>query len=81
MSGAVQQSRCEKMVDECLTGDDAKRKGATQVAAANVFRKDCREFSHAALKKFFDDPAKMFGMKHRSVFSMPRDESLSAAGR
>lgn len=46
------------MVDECLAGDDAKRKGAASVAQANVFQKNCREFSHSTLKMFFDDLAK-----------------------
>jgi hypothetical protein len=46
------------MVEECLGGDDAKRKGAATVAEANLFNAQCSAFSHATLPTFFDDPTK-----------------------
>lgn len=46
------------LVQECLSGDDAKRKGAAKVAGANLFKPDCYVFAQGALPKLFNDPIK-----------------------
>ncbi len=46
------------MVDECIKGDDAMRKGVVEVASTNIFTSNCREFSAMTLKKYFNDPNK-----------------------
>jgi hypothetical protein len=46
------------MVDECIKGDDAMRKGVVEIASTNVFTSNCREFSAMILKQYFNDPIK-----------------------
>ena len=44
------------MVAECVTGDEALRKGAAKVAEANLFNPVCAAFTHEKLPSFFNDP-------------------------
>ena len=64
------------LVDECLTGDEAKRKGAVRVAEANVFQSDCREFSHPALVRFFSDSVKEIRDEAATCFRLATGRQL-----
>jgi len=66
------------MVEECLNGDDAKRKGAASVAQANAFNEDCREFCHSALIPFFDDPVKEVRDEAARCFLSAKGRGLEA---
>lgn len=46
------------MVAECVTGDEAQRKGAAKVARANLFNPVCAAFTHENLPVFFNDPVR-----------------------
>nr|WP_299243569.1 hypothetical protein [uncultured Halomonas sp.] len=46
------------MVAECVTGEEALRKGAAKVAEANLFNPVCEAFTHEKLPLFFNDPVK-----------------------
>ena len=46
-----------ELAANCVTGDETQRKGAAIIAAANVFKAECREFCASALIRFFDDPS------------------------
>ncbi len=50
-------SEAIELAGNCVTGDEAQRKGAAIIAAANVFKAECREFCESALIRFFDDPS------------------------
>ena len=67
------------MVEECLNGDDAKRKGAASVAQANAFNEDCREFCHSVLVPFFDDPVKEVRDEAARCFLSAKGRDLEAS--
>lgn len=48
----------QDLVNECVCGDEAKRKGAAKVASSNLFVERCVPFAHATLPVLFDDAIK-----------------------
>jgi len=69
------------LVVECISGDDDKRTGAAKVAAANVSNEKCRDFSHSALVRFFDDPIKEVRAEAASFFQKVEGRQLEACRR
>jgi hypothetical protein len=67
------------MADECVFGDDAKREGASKVAACNLFDPKCMEFSHATLPAFFNDPVKEVRDEAAQCFRKAEDRDLESA--
>ncbi len=66
----------KELVHECLTGDQAKRKGAVRVAAANPCHPGCREFSHPMLVRFFRDPLEEIRNEAATCFRQTKGRQL-----
>jgi len=68
------------LVDECVSGDDAKRKGAAKVAACNLFRPECIAFAHATLPIFFNDEVKEVRDEAATCFREAEGRDFESAG-
>jgi len=68
------------LVDECVTGDDAKRKGAAKVAACNLFKPECMAFAHATLPLFFNDEVKEVRDEAAACFREAEGRDFESAG-
>jgi len=67
------------IVAECVSGDDAQRKGAASVAEANLFHPDCVAYTHATLPVFFDDPVKEIRDEAAGCFRNAEGRDLETA--
>lgn len=64
---------------ECITGDEAQRKGAAKVAKANLFNPACATFTHENLPAFFNDQAKEVRNEAASCFHNAKGRELEKA--
>lgn len=73
-------AEAKDLVDECVSGDDAKRKGAAKVAACNLFKSECMAFAHATLPLFFDDVVKEVRDEAAACFREAEGRDFESAG-
>ncbi len=71
-------NEASELAASCVSGDEAQRKGAAAVAAANAFNSDCREFCESALSRLFDDPSEDVRDAASRCFLHAKDSDLES---
>ena len=73
--GALHHESAADLADEAMCGDAHSRRGAAQVAAANIASAECRGWCEAALVRLFDDEDAEVQCEAASCFGhVPNDD-------